>query len=886
MTTPTVEELENAGIKIPPMMKQYLRTKQEYMDCLLFYRMGDFYELFFDDAEIASSVLDIVLTYRGKLGSDKIKMCGVPFHAYESYLTRLVKAGYKVAICEQTEDPAEAKKRGSSAVVNREVIRIVTAGTLTEDALLNSRRHNFLMSIVAGATEYGIAWTDMSTGDFYTQTATDETIYSVLARLEVSEVLVFEDWYDLHPNILQHVEHVTTLPLERFEYMNNKEELCRFFNLADIGVLSGLTKSEQVAAGVIVGYVLQTQKGECPNFNLPTKLNSNSFMEIDVATRKSLELTTSLSGDKNATSLLKNIDYTVTGLGARMLSVQMSAPLLDVDAMNQRYDKIDYFLQNASIRENVRHILKEIGDIERAVSRLSVGRGGPRDMLSVGLGLSKIPELRQEITGAFIPESLLFDLKQLGEHSELVEEILNALPNDATDLPLLARDGGFIRYGYHAGLDELLDIKTNSHRILADLQYKYAHETGISNLKIQYNNIIGHYIEVTAKQADPLLVNKELGFIHRQTMVNNVRFTTVELTELEEKILHANEVVKSMELDLFEQLKQMVMAHNNEILTACHAIARIDIATSIALGAERHHWVRPIMTNDTSFDIQGGRHIVVERALSKERVSFVPNDCQMDGDKNRLWILTGPNMAGKSTFLRQNALMAILAQMGCFVPAEYAKIGVVDKLFSRVGASDDLARGRSTFMVEMVEVASILKGATEKSLVILDEVGRGTATYDGLSIAWAVVEYLHDTCRCRGLFATHYHELTALVNRLTHISLHTMRVKEWKGEIVFMHEIAQGAVDRSYGIHVGKLAGLPTSVVHRAEQILEQLEEKRQEQKPLFDDLPLFSQISQTTSIHKESAVEKQLKSIDIDLLSPREALDLIYRLKELTEVE
>ena len=886
MTIPTVEELEATGVKIPPMMKQYLRTKQDYMDCLLFYRMGDFYELFFDDAETASSVLDIVLTYRGKLGNDKVKMCGVPFHAYENYLTRLVKAGHKVAICEQMEDPAEAKKRGSSAVVKREVIRIVTAGTLTEDALLNSRRHNFLMSIVVGASEYGVAWTDMSTGDFYTQTATDETIYSVLARLEASEVLVSEDWFTLHPNVLQHVDHVTKLSIERFDYMNNKEELCQFFSLADIGVLSELTKAEQIAAGVIVGYVLQTQKGECPNFNLPIKVSNHSFMEIDVATRRSLELTASLTGDKNATSLLKNIDYTVTGLGARMLSVQMSAPLLDIDAMNQRFDKVDYFLQNTSVRENVRDILKEIGDVERAVSRLSVGRGGPRDMLSIGVGLSKIPDLRYEVKGAFIPEALLFDLKQLGEHSELVEEILNAIPNDPTDLPLLARDGGFIRYGYHAGLDDLLDIKKNSSRILADLQYKYATETGISNLKIQYNNIIGHYIEVTAKQADPLLLNKELGFIHRQTMVNNVRFTTVELTELEEKILHANESVKAMELELFEQLKQMVLARSNEIVTACHAIARIDIATSIAVGAERHHWVRPIMTNDTSFDIRGGRHIVVERALSKERVSFVPNDCQMEGDKNRLWILTGPNMAGKSTFLRQNALMAILAQMGCFVPAEYAKIGVVDKLFSRVGASDDLARGRSTFMVEMVEVASILKGATEKSLVILDEVGRGTATYDGLSIAWAVVEYLHDTCRCRGLFATHYHELTALVNRLDHISLHTMRVKEWKGEIVFMHEIAQGAVDRSYGIHVGKLAGLPTSVVHRAEQILEQLEEKRQEQKPLFDDLPLFSQISQTTSIRKESEVEKQLKSIDIDLLSPREALDLVYRLKGMTEVQ
>ncbi len=871
--------------KMTPMMAQYFKTKEQYPDCLLFYRLGDFYELFFDDARTASSVLDITLTSRGKHNDESIPMCGVPFHAYESYLVRLVKAGYKVAICEQTEDPAEAKKRGSTAVVNRDVVRIVTAGTLTEDVLLNARRHNYLAAVVASAVGYGIAWADMSTGNFYTQEVTDETMPSVLARLESSEILVSEDWHQLHPNVLeQHTVNVTTLPVERFDYTNTAKTVCEFYNLADMGVLSAHTKGELVAAGVLLDYVLQTQKGECPNLGLPEKIAGNTFMEIDVATRRSLELTTSLSGNRDATSLLKNIDYTVTGSGARALSVQIGAPLIDVDAINQRLDKVDFFLQNQQVRDNVREVLKTIGDIERAVSRLSVGRGGPRDMLTVGRGLFLIPRLRSQIKGVLIPDALMHDLRQLGDHTELSTELLNAINNDMDKLPLLARDGGFIRVGYHAELDELADTNRNVKKIISELQFKYAAQTGISNLKILFNNLIGYYIEVPAKLAEPLLVNKEMGFIHRQTMVNAVRFTTGELADLEGKVLHAAEAIKTMELEIFEQLRQRIAEQNQEIMRACATIARIDIAAAMAVGAERNHWIRPIITNDTSFDIRGGRHLVVERSLSKERQKFVPNDCDMGSDKNRLWLLTGPNMAGKSTFLRQNAIMAVLAQSGCFVPADYAKIGIVDKVFSRVGASDDLARGRSTFMVEMVEVAAILKGATEKSLVILDEVGRGTATYDGLSIAWAVVEYLHDKCQCRGLFATHYHELTALVNRLDHVSLHTMRVKEWQGEIVFMHEVADGAIDRSYGIHVGKLAGLPTPVLTRAEQVLGELEEKRQHQKPLFDDLPLFSQICKTTSIPKESEVERQLKSIDVDALSPREALDLVYRLKALTE--
>ncbi len=879
--------------KLTPMMTQYLETKKQYPDCLLFYRLGDFYELFFEDAKIASEVLNIQLTERNRTKGGSIPMCGVPFHAYENYLVRLVKAGYKVAICEQMEDPAEAKKRGSTAIVKRDVIRIVTAGTLTEDALLNARKHNFLTAVVPGATEYGIAWADMSTGNFYTQTATEQTLNAVLARLESSEVLVSEEWDVLHATVLeQELQDVTKLPVAQFDYLANQKVFCDFFNITTKEIPSYFTKCELIAAGVVLSYMLRTQKGECPNLLMPQKINVNTFMEIDVATRNSLELTHSQSHDRHAGSLLSNIDFTVTGTGARMLAVQLAAPLVDVDEINQRYDRIDYFMQHPDERENLREVLKKIGDIERSVSRLSVGRGGPRDMYAVGAGLALLPKLRAQIQGAIIPKPIMDDLYQLGNHSGLADEILHALkepraPSEVDsgyNLPVLVREGNFIQKGYHAELDNLINTRDGKRKEQATLQQKYIVETGINNLKISYNKLAGYFIEVSLKQAEQIMSNPKLGFIHRQTLTNNVRFTTAELINLETSTAYVNDEITRMEEEIFKQLCVMLSQRNAKIKATCAAIARLDIAAAMALGAEKRHWVRPIVTNDTSFEVRGGRHPVVEQALNKIHESFVPNDCNMGYGKDRLWILTGPNMAGKSTFLRQNAIIAIMAQAGCFVPADYAKIGIVDRVFSRVGASDDLARGRSTFMVEMVEVANILKNATPQSLVILDEVGRGTATYDGLSIAWAVVEYLHDKCQCRGLFATHYHELTALVNRLENISLHTIRVKEWNGDIVFMHEIIDGAIDRSYGIHVGKLAGLPSPVLKRAEQILSQLEEKRQQQKPLFEDLPLFSQVSQTTSIQKESEVEEQLRSVDVDSLSPREALDFIYQLKRLAE--
>ncbi len=853
--------------KTTPLMEQYLKTKEQYPDCLLFYRMGDFYELFFADAYKASQALDIVLTYRGTHLGQKVPMCGVPFHAYENYLVRLVRAGYKVAICEQTEDPAEAKKRGAKSVVRREVIRIVTAGTLTDEALLNARRHNYLVSVAEGGLSLGIAWVDMSTGDFFVQETNLDNLSSVLSRLEGAETILSEDlWHKKGSLIGENIGQLTPLPSGEFNPMMHQQTISKY---------PQFSKGEQLAIGVLLNYIQTTQKGQAPLLNEPKQICDVQLMQIDRATRRSLELTSTLSDEKGAKSLLDVLDRTQTGSGARLLATWLSAPLMNLDKINDRLDQVAFFKDNPLVLKQTRLLLKEMPDMERALARLSVSRGGPRDMLSLMQGLHLIPKLRTELQAEFIPPVLQKNKKKMGEHSELVQKIQTTLLDE---VPLLARDGGFIREGCSADLDELIVVKKNAKKLLMDLQVKYIQQTGIQNLKISFNNLLGYFIEVPSRTAEPLLNNKEMGFIHRQTMVNCVRFTTVELGELENKMMHADEKALALELELYESLRLQILSHSDEILQATKAIANVDVSCALADLALEQNWTRPLLTTNKEFDIKGGRHPVVEYALSQENQTFIPNDCNLN-DTNNLWLLTGPNMAGKSTFLRQNALMAILAQMGSFVPAEKATIGLVDRLFSRVGASDDLARGRSTFMVEMVEVAGILNHATDKSLVILDEVGRGTATFDGLSIAWATVEYLHNHNQSRALFATHYHELTALDKKLNRVSLHTMRVKEWQGDIVFLHEVGNGAVDRSYGIHVARLAGLPEGVLQRAEQVLGQLEEKKATQQPLFEDLPLFEHYEPTHSV--SSPVEKKLKEMDLDNLSPREAMEVLYQLKK-----
>ena len=866
--------------KLTPMLKQYFEVKSQYQDCLLFYRMGDFYELFFDDAKTASKILNIVLTDKNhNKPGDPIPMCGVPFHAYENYLVKLVKAGFKVAICEQLEDPAEAKKRGPKSVVKRDVIRVVTAGTLTEDSLLSATKNNYLASLVFMATKVSLAWVDISTGAFFVQELDKSSLPSAIARLEPSEVLVSDDIWEKHPDVCAYLSNMTELASSSFLYTAQKENVESF--LFSHHNKQEFDKGDVVAAGVLLSYMRDTQKGIMPQLQNLEKIYSEHFMEIDSSTRRSLELTQSLSLEQSGKSLLSVMNRALTGAGGRLLREWLSAPLVNPAVIDDRLNEVEFFVQQTDVRLNVRQLMKEVPDIERSLSRLSVGRGGPKDMMSIAYALTAIPKIRLAISGEYIPESLERCLLRMGEHSGLLSRITECMQDDPpTDL----KSGNVIRVGYSSELEELRHMKTNARDKLLDMQARYINQTGIQNLKILFNNLIGYHVEVPSKSADILFQNPEWGFIHRQTMMNVVRFTTQELSELAGKILNADAEALKLEIQLFEELRLFVLAEADRLYEAASAMAEIDVACALAVLAEENHWVRPVITTGLDFEIKGGRHPVVEDALKQNKSAFIPNDCDLGSENNRLWLLTGPNMAGKSTFLRQNAIIAVMAQMGSFVPADSAKIGIVDRVFSRVGASDDLARGRSTFMVEMVEVATILSGATEKSLVILDEVGRGTATFDGLSIAWAVVEYLRLHNKCRGLFATHYHELTALSNRITGISLHTMRVKEWQGDIVFLHEVGEGAIDRSYGIHVAKLAGLPESVIQRANDVLTQLEEKKQEQKPLFDDLPLFSVANKPTYQSKPSEVESLIKNTEVDLLSPREALDFVYRLKEMTK--
>ncbi len=861
------------------MMAQYHEIKAAHPGYLLFYRMGDFYELFFDDAVKAAPALDIALTKRGRHDGADIPMCGVPVHTAEAYLARLIRAGFKVAICEQTEDPAEARRRGNRGPVNRAVVRLVTAGTLTEDGLLDARRHNYLAGIAEAGGEMGLAWLDLSTGAFAIGPTTEATLAGDLARLAPGEILLperllqrpalFELFADWKPAL-------TPLPNARFDSEAGRRRLESFYGVKALDGFGQFRRAEIAAAGALVDYVALTQQNAAAHLGLPSRVAAGSVMQIDAATRRNLELLTTLSGERRG-SLLSVIDRTATGAGCRLLADYLAAPLTDPAAIGARLDAVQFFVERTDIRGQLRERLRHCPDIERALTRLSLGRGGPRDLAALRDALGETATLRRMLTqpGLVPLPSLLEETeRRLGEHGALVDRLARAL---AAELPLFSRDGGFIAPEYSIELDEFRELRDQSRRTIAALQARYAEETGVASLRIRHNNVIGYYIEVSSANAGKL----GTAYIHRQTMAGAMRFTSVELGELESKISSAAERALALELRLFDDLVGDVMARRLEIAEAAAALAGLDLAAALAERAVESRWVRPELTGGTEFDIRGGRHPTVEAALAGGG-AFVANDCVLGED--RIWLVTGPNMAGKSTFLRQNALIAILAQMGSYVPATSAKIGVVDRLFSRVGAADDLARGRSAVMVEMVETAAILNQAGPKSFVILDEIGRGTATFDGLSIAWACLEHLHEVNQCRALFATHYHELTTLAAKLPRLVCHTMRVKEWKGDVVFLHEVAPGTADRSYGIHVAKLAGLPAAVTTRAEEVLDILEngDEAGALARLADDLPLFRVVHQrpAPAAPKASATATMLKDIRPDELTPREALEVLYRLK------
>ena len=874
-----------------PMMAQYLEIKRAHADFLLFYRMGDFYEMFFEDAKRAAAALDIALTKRGQHKGEDIPMCGVPVHAAEGYLARLIRQGFKVAICEQTEDPAAAKKRGGKAVVRREVVRVVTPGTITEDELLDSRAHNYLAALAEAAGALGLAWLDVSTGDFLAQPVAPGSLGAVLARLAPGELLVPERLLQkpaLFEVLGEWKNALSPLPSARFDSENARARLESVYKVKAIEAFGAFSRAEVAAAGTLIDYVELTQKGRLPRLSPPRRLALGAVMEIDTATRRNLELTAALSGGRRG-SLLATIDRTVTGAGARLLAAQLAAPLTDPAAIAARQDMVAFFAAEETLRGRLRETLRKCPDVARALSRLTLGRGGPRDLAAVRDALIQAEALRGLLSLDGLtppPANLAAALNDLGAHATLIDRLSRAL---APELPLMARDGGFIAPGYAPQLDELKTLRDESRRLIAGLQSGYAKTTGIASLKIKHNNVLGYFIEVTPTHADKVPSGAEAPFIHRQTLASAVRFSTVELGELERKIASAADKALAVELQLFEDLVAEVTGRAEEIDRAARALAALDLGAALAELAVEGRWCRPKVDETAAFCVTAGRHPVVEAALAEAQgPGFIANACDL-GPEQRLWLVTGPNMAGKSTFLRQNALIAVLAQIGAFVPAEAAHIGVVDRLFSRVGAADDLARGRSTFMVEMVEAAVILNQATPRSLVILDEIGRGTATFDGLSIAWACVEHLHEVNRCRALFATHFHELTSLAGKLSALACHTMRVKEWQGEVVFLHEVAPGAADRSYGIHVARLAGLPGAVVARAEEVLSLLEQGDQAGAltRLAEDLPLFSAARSRPEVipdAKESSVEARLAEVNPDELTPKAALELLYELRRLLQ--
>ena len=895
--------VENLG-KTTPLMQQYLSVKEQHKDYLLMYRMGDFYEMFFDDAVVASKALDIALTHRGTYMDKPVPMCGIPYHAFSSYIPKLVKQGFKVAICDQVEDPAEARKRGYKAIVKREVSRIITAGTLTEDNLLGGSLNNYLMSLVYNEgldVKISVAITDISTGEFYVQTFDENAISELLSFTILknpAEIIISQKEMSnpkLQSFINQFKAKLVFKPDTFFDEINSRKNICETFKVADCSVLGDFSPLEIQAQGAILNYVQLTQIGNIPNIAHPKKETNSEILQIDAFSVKNLEIFENINDETSKNSNLFSImDKTKTPMGKRQLRKALSTPLANAKKINERLNIVDFFYNNPQLIDDIRSVLTQIFDIERIISRISCKRAGPRDLLNIGETLSVIPQIKNFLLTALeksLDNPIQKILDGLKDFSELAKKIKSAIIDEP---PLLTRDGGFIKEGFHPTLDEYKSLSQNTKQVILDLQSKYTLKTSIMNLKIKYNNLAGYFVEVPIKQATTLM-SSDSGFQHKQTLVNAVRFTTQELSEIEQKILVANEKYLALELSLFEDLCKQILDRIEDLSTLSNAIGELDLWTSLALLAIENNYTKPEINDSFDLEIINGRHPVVEENLKGQNVAFIPNDCILENkDKDsKLWILTGPNMAGKSTFLRQNAIIIIMAQIGSFVPAESARIGVVNKLFSRVGASDNLARGQSTFMVEMSETATILNQADEHSFVILDEIGRGTATFDGLSIAWAVLEYLNNINRCRGIFATHYHELNQVVEKMKNVSSHTMETKEYNGDVVFLHKVGSGVADKSYGIHVAKIAGIPKEVVNRASQILESFETDNSivNTKKLvkkIDDMDLFSYQIKSDDVKKSEDDEKirrlrdKLKEINPDELSPKSALSIMYEIKDM----
>ena len=853
--------------EVTPMMKQYLSIKKDYQDMILFYRMGDFYEMFFDDAIIAADILNIALTKRGKLDENDIPMCGIPYHSSENYLNKLIISGYKVAICEQMESPEEAKKRGYKSVVKREVVRLVTPGTIIEENLLNPKSANFLVSITYQKQNYAIAWIDISTGQFGAKITDLTSVGSDLARLDPKEIILSDYVFNnevIKSQLSQWKKILSPHVNSFFDVTKCMNKLKSFYGISSLDSFGELTEAQISALGSVLEYISVTHKESFPAIKFPEIVSSDLFMIIDHSTRKNLELTSNSDGTRGGT-LLEFIDKTATSIGARMLTYYLSSPLIDVVAINNRLDFLEFFYQESKLAKAVNNCLKNIADIERISTRLSGNYAGPKDLEAIRSSFVSMFHLSKIIYNYGIPSEhkLIKIIENICGFEDIVKELADALKSD---LPSNLKDGNFIKEGYNNRYDQLISLEFSTKTRLKELQQKYAKISTVQNLKINQNNLLGYFIEITPQHTNKM--DKEI-FIHKQSLASAVRYTTDELIKLENEITHSEELIAKLEFEIFEQLRSKVIAKKEEISVASNSIGLLDVASSLALIAIENNFIRPILDNSTEFNIVKGRHPVVEHFLKKiNHEEFIENDCEFL-DKQRIWLLTGPNMAGKSTFLRQNAIITILAQIGSFVPANYAKIGIVDRVFCRVGAGDDLARGRSTFMVEMVETATILNQASSRSLVILDEIGRGTSTFDGVSIAWSCLEYIHNKIGARTLFATHYHELIQLEQELDQLKCFRAAVKEWDEKVVFLHKVEPGFTDKSYGIHVAKLAGIPAEVVDRANIILKFLQNGERSNANISTN-------------RFESEFSNYLDKIEINNITPFEALNHLIKLKNM----
>ncbi|MDB9998473.1 DNA mismatch repair protein MutS [Alphaproteobacteria bacterium] len=870
--------------KNTPMIEQYLSIKNQYKDVLLFYRMGDFYELFFDDAVIASKALDITLTKRGRANGMDIPMCGVPFHSADNYLPRLIKKGFNVAVCEQTETPEQVKVSGKKGPLKREVVRIISPGTITEDNLLESNINNFLGAIINLNNSISISWVDVSTGSFKSrnfdkknnQINQNQLLNNFLLRMNFSELLISEqmkldfiaeEWHSI----------IKRQPSNIFHYSSSMRQICSYYSIVSLDGIGVFSDGEIITAGVLLSYLNLTQCGKIPILSMIKSENENSFLEIDYFTQKSLEIVKNLSG-KSEGSLISCIDDTITSSGARLLKQRIVEPFYDIKQINEQYDLIDWFLKNRQCALQYKNNLKNIPDLERSLSRISSLRGSPKDLVLISKGFLNIYEIYEDLTKFNKDLKKPNILNAISQNLEIDYSLFfNIQTAFKTDTSLLAKEGGFIKDGYNIKLDHLRKLRDNEFNEIIQLQKNYAEVSKVNSLKIKNNRVLGYHIEVRAMH-DLSLRNTD-QFIHRQTTAQTSRFTTIELNEIENQIQNSFYEATKIEMDIFNSFTKQIINIGSQILKIASSISELDISIMVASQAQDRNYIRPNISDDKILEIIDGRHPVVENQMISSENSFISNHCILN-ESDYIWLITGPNMAGKSTYLRQNALIVIMAQAGLYVPAKEANIGIFDKIFSRVGASDDLAKGQSTFMIEMIETSAILNTSTERSLVILDEIGRGTATFDGLAIAWSVLDYLHNKIKPRTLFATHYHELTSLKEKLENLSCHKMAIKEWNDTIIFMHKINKGEADKSYGIHVAQLAGLPTEVIQRAKILLSKLENDSNEKKideweNILQDLPLPND---------NEIFFKEFDKIEADQISPREALDIIYKMKSLRQ--